>query len=87
MTEVLISKEPYIGYQYKLPHNLQIKAVMDFDQSDDVNDIQRVGFIKNAMVSWKHEGLTLNWRFDKHHTVQDTGRLLGKTLRYEIFPG
>ena len=50
----------YIGYQYKLPHNLLIKAVMDFDQSDDVDDIQRVGFIKNAMVSWKHEGLTLN---------------------------
>ena len=24
----------YIGYQYKLPHNLLIKAVMDFDQSD-----------------------------------------------------
>ena len=50
----------YIGYQYKLPHNLLIKAVMDFGQSDDVNDLHRVGFIKNALVSWKNEGLTLS---------------------------
>lgn len=50
----------YIGYQYKLPHNVQIKAVLDFGQSDDVTDMERIGFIKNAMVTWKNKGLTLN---------------------------
>lgn len=50
----------YIGYQYKLPHNLQLKAVLDFGQSDDVSDYHRVGYIKNAMVTWKSNGWTLN---------------------------
>lgn len=50
----------YIGYQYDLPHGLQLKAVMDFGQSDDVGDYHRIGYIKNAMVSWKHGRWTLN---------------------------
>lgn len=50
----------YIGYQYSLPHGLQLKAVMDFGQSDHVEDYQRIGYIKNAMVSWKHGKWTLN---------------------------
>lgn len=50
----------YIGYGYKLPHNLEIKAVMDFGMSDDVNDSHRIGFIKNAFLKWKTGGLTLS---------------------------
>ena len=50
----------YIGYQYSLPHGLQLKAVMDFGQSDHVEDYQRIGYVKNAMVSWKHGKWTLN---------------------------
>ena len=50
----------YLGYQYKLPHGLQLRAVMDFDQSKDVDDYQRIGYIKNAMITWKKDGWTLN---------------------------
>ena len=50
----------YIGYQYSLSDNLQIKAVMDVGQSKDVNDYQRIAYIKNAQLTWK----TGNWTFD-----------------------
>lgn len=50
----------YIGYQYKLSEELQIKAVMDFGQSDHVEDYQRIGYIKNAQITWKRGGWTLN---------------------------
>ena len=50
----------YIGYQYNLPHGLQLKAVMDFGQSDDVGDYQRIGYVKNAMISWESGKWTLN---------------------------
>lgn len=50
----------YVGYQYSLGHGLQIKGVVDFGQSKDVNDYQRIGYIKNAQVTWKHNGWTLN---------------------------
>ena len=50
----------YIGYQYNLPHGLQLKAVMDFGQSDRVEDYQRIGYIKNAQITWKHGKWTLN---------------------------
>lgn len=50
----------YIGYKYKLPHNVEIKAVMDFGHFKEIKEYQRVGFIKNAMVTWKHRNLTLN---------------------------
>ncbi len=50
----------YLGYQYALPNGLEFKAVMDIGQSDDVNDYERIAYIKNAQVTWKHKGLTLN---------------------------
>ena len=50
----------YIGYQYALPHGLQLKAVLDFGQSKDVNDHQRIGYVKNAQITWKQNGWTLN---------------------------
>lgn len=50
----------YIGYQYSLSHGLQLKAVMDFGQSKEVGDYQRIGYVKNALVTWKHGNWTLN---------------------------
>ena len=50
----------YIGYKYTLPHGLQLKAVLDFGQSKDVNDYQRIGYVKNAQITWKQNGWTLN---------------------------
>lgn len=50
----------YIGYRYKLPHNLEIKAVMDFGHFKEINEYQRVGFIKNALATWKYKNLTLS---------------------------
>lgn len=50
----------YIGYQYALPHGLQLKAVVDFGQSKAVDDYQRIGYIKNAQITWEQNGWTLN---------------------------
>ncbi len=50
----------YVGYQYKLGHGLKVKGVVDFGQSKDVNDYQRIGYIKNAQLTWQHGAWTLN---------------------------
>lgn len=50
----------YFGYQYSLENGLSIKAVMDVGQTSDVDDMQRIAFIKNAQVSWKKKRLTLH---------------------------
>ena len=50
----------YLGYEYKLGDGLSVKGVMDIGKSSDVSDYQRIAYIKNAMVSWKKENLTLN---------------------------
>lgn len=50
----------YLGYQYTLKNGLEIKAVMDVGQSDDVHDFERIAYIKNAQVTWKHDKLTLS---------------------------
>ncbi len=50
----------YLGYQYELQKGLSIKAVMDIGQSKDVGDYQRIAYIKNAQISWKHNNFTLN---------------------------
>ena len=50
----------YFGYQYDMPNGLQFKAVMDIGRSGDVEDLERIAYIKNAQVSWKHNRLTLN---------------------------
>lgn len=33
---------------------------MDFGQSKEVGDYQRIGYVKNALVTWKHGNWTLN---------------------------
>ena len=50
----------YLGYQYELQKGLSVKAVMDIGESKDVTDYQRIAYIKNAQISWKHNNLTLN---------------------------
>lgn len=50
----------YLGYQYSLGKGVQVKAVMDVGQSDDVNDYHRIAYIKNAQISWKFGKLTFN---------------------------
>ena len=50
----------YLGYQYDLGKGLQVKAVMDVGQSDDVNDYHRIAYIKNAQITWKTSNWTLN---------------------------
>lgn len=43
----------YVGYKQKLNKNWELKAVIDFGQSEQVEDHHRIGFIKNAQVLWK----------------------------------
>lgn len=50
----------YFGYEYNLGNGLSVKAVMDIGKPSSVDDYQRIAYIKNAMVSWKRGGLTLN---------------------------
>lgn len=50
----------YLGYEYHLGHGLTVKGVMDIGKSSDVGDYQRIAYIKNAMLTWKHEKLTLH---------------------------
>ena len=50
----------YLGYEYNLAGGLSVKGVMDIGKSNNVDDYHRIAYIKNAMVSWKKGGLTLN---------------------------
>ena len=50
----------YLGYEYKLGNGLTVKSVMDIGKSSDVSDMQRIAYIKNAMLSWKKGNMTLN---------------------------
>ncbi len=49
----------YLGYQYTLGKGLQVKAVMDIGQSNNVEDYQRIAYIKNAQISWNTEKWSL----------------------------
>ena len=50
----------YLGYEYKLGNGLSVKSVMDIGKSGDVSDLQRIAYIKNAMLSWNKGDMTLN---------------------------
>ena len=50
----------YLGYEYNLGHGLRLKGVMDIGKSSDVDDYQRIVYVKNAQISWKYKRLTLN---------------------------
>ena len=50
----------YLGYEYNFGKGLQVKAVLDVGQSKAVDDYHHIAYIKNAQVTWKTGGLTLN---------------------------
>lgn len=50
----------YVGYKQKLNKNWELKAVIDFGQSEQVEDHHRIGFIKNAQVLWKKDKWEIN---------------------------
>ena len=50
----------YLGYEYNFGKGLSAKAVMDIGKSSNVNDYQRIAYIKNAQVQWKSGNLTLS---------------------------
>lgn len=49
----------YLGYEHELTKGFIIKGIMDFGQSNHVDDYHRIAYIKNAMVSWKKGNMTL----------------------------
>ncbi len=49
----------YLGYEYNFSKGLSVKGVMDIGKSSNVNDYQRIAYIKNAQVQWKSGNLTL----------------------------
>lgn len=49
----------YIGYQHSFGNGLSMQAVADFGRSKEVQDMQRLGFIKNAWVRWQKNGWDL----------------------------
>lgn len=51
----------YLGYQYDFGKGLSIKAVVDAGTSNDVDDIQRIAFMKNAQLTWKTGRWNLNF--------------------------
>lgn len=50
----------YLGYQYNIGQGFSIKAVVDAGTSKEVDDIQRIAFIKNAQATWKNERWDVN---------------------------
>ena len=50
----------YVGYEYKPSREVKIKGVLDIGQSKQVDDYQRIAYVKNALVSWQHDALTLS---------------------------
>ena len=50
----------YLGYEYKLGNGLSVKSVLDMGKSSDVSDNNRLAYMKNAMISWKKDNMTIN---------------------------
>ena len=50
----------YLGYEYNLGNGLSVKSVLDMGKSSDVSDNNRLAYVKNAMITWRKDNLTLN---------------------------
>ena len=50
----------YLGYEYKLGNGLSVKSVLDMGKSSDVSYNNRLAYMKNAMISWKKDNMTIN---------------------------
>ena len=49
----------YLGYEYNLGKGLSVKGVADIGKSSKVDDYHRIFYVKNALVQWKKDKLTL----------------------------
>lgn len=49
----------YLGYEYNLGRGLSVKGVIDFGKSSDVDDYQRIAYVKNALLKWNKGKFTL----------------------------
>lgn len=54
----------YLGYQYQFTQELSAKVVLDMGKSSDIDDLQKLAYLKNAYITWQkgkfklHAGLT-----------------------------
>ena len=49
----------YLGYEYSFGKGVSVKGVLDIGQSKDINDYHHFAYIKNALVKWNIDHLTL----------------------------
>src|SRR5574344_647623 len=50
----------YLGYQYNFDNQWSTKVVFDMGKSDDVNDLQRIGYLKNAYATYNNGKFSMN---------------------------
>ncbi len=50
----------YLGYQYEFNSNISAKVVFDMGKSGSVSDLERLVYVKNALLTWKTGNFTLN---------------------------
>ncbi len=50
----------YLGYQYMISESFSTTVIYDAGESSDVGDLQRIGFLRNAFLTWKKSNFTLN---------------------------
>ena len=50
----------YLGYQHNFSPNVSAKVVVDMGKSSDVSDLNRLVYLKNAVVTWRKGNFTLN---------------------------
>ena len=49
----------YLGYEYYFGKGVSVKGVLDIGQSKDIDDYHHFAYIKNALVKWNIDHLTL----------------------------
>lgn len=50
----------YLGYEANLSQHLSAKVVVDMGKSTDVNDLQRLVYLKNAYLTWNKNNFKLS---------------------------
>ena len=49
----------YIGYKYSLTQHLSFTGILDVGKSNQVDDVQRIAYLKNMMVQWNKNRVTV----------------------------
>ena len=49
----------YLGYEYSFGKGVSVKGVLDIGQSKDIDDYHHFAYIKNALIKWNIDHLTL----------------------------